>query len=107
MAMPCDKRWQMLGWQCSGSVARRRMITQRFLTECRRSTTARTRRWGRGWRPWVRAVRGLYQGEDAWEQELRDLVEWMVAQRPTVTIGKGRVGALVARPWPGATPVSE
>jgi len=46
-----------------------------------------------------------YQGEDAWEQELRYWVEWMVAQRQMLTMWQGRLEALLARHWPEATRV--
>ena len=46
-----------------------------------------------------------YRPADAWEEELAYWVEWMVAQRLSLTIWQGRLEGLVGRHWPEATRV--
>ncbi len=46
-----------------------------------------------------------YEASSEWDQELNDWVEWMVAQRQSLTNWQGRLEALVSRHWPEATRV--
>jgi transposase len=46
-----------------------------------------------------------YQAKDAWEQQLKYWVEWMVAHRQILTMWQGRLEGMFARYWPEATRV--